>query len=70
MRVEAPVLLYQDERATPAALTFLRDTKAGRMVTLAPPEGEEWEGLEEIELWFEEAEMQAADGDEGGPGPP
>ena len=39
-------------------------------MTLTPPEGEEWEGLEEIELWPEEAEGQADNGDEGGPGPP
>ena len=40
------------------------------MVTLAPPEEEEWEGLEEIELWPEKAEGQAVNGDEGGPRPP
>ena len=63
-------VLFQEERATPAVLAFLRDTKVGRMVTLTHPEGEEWEGLEEIDLWPEEAEGQAANGDEGGPGPP
>ena len=46
-----------DERATPAVLNFLRGTKVGKMVTLAPPEEEgEWEGLGEIELWPKEAE--------------
>ena len=47
-------LLSRDERATPAVLQFLRDTKVGRVVTLAPRGGdEEWEELEEIELWPE-----------------
>ena len=35
-------LLFRGERATPAVLQFLRDTKAGRMVTLEPcGDGEE-----------------------------
>ena len=38
MRLETPRassvrLLFQDERATPAVLTFLRETKAGRVVS-------------------------------------
>ena len=38
-------LLFEDERATPAVLNFLRDTKVGHMVTLAPPEEEgKWGG--------------------------
>ena len=42
-------LLFQDKHATPAALAFLRDTKIGRMITLAPPE-EEWGELKEISI--------------------
>lgn len=38
------------------SLAFLRDTKVGRAVTLASSlEEDEWDGLEEIELWPEEA---------------
>ena len=40
------------------------------MVTLVPPEEGEWEGPEGIELWPEEAEGQAVNGEEGGLGPP
>ena len=56
LRVEAPASAdHQTDRTIPAALNFLRDTKAGRMITLAPSEGEgEWEGLEAIELRPEE----------------
>ena len=61
-------LFFQDERATPAVLTFLRDIEVGRVVTLAPRE-EEWEVLEGIELWPEEVEGRAENGDERGPGP-
>ena len=44
-------LLFQDERATPAVLTFLRETKVGRVVILAPLlEAEEWGELEEMAL--------------------
>ena len=44
-------LLFQDERATPAVLTFIREIKVGRVVILAPPlEAEEWGGLEEMAL--------------------
>ena len=40
-RAPAVRLLFQDERATPVVLAFLRGTKIGRMVTLAPPEEED-----------------------------
>ena len=44
-------LLFQNERATPAALTFLREIKVGRVVTLAPS-GVDWgEEMEVIELF-------------------
>ena len=43
-------LLFQDERETPALLTFPRDTKAGRMDSLATPGKEE---EEEEEDWGE-----------------
>ena len=33
--------LFQGDRAAPAVLTFLRETKVGRMITLAPPDSEE-----------------------------
>ena len=62
-------LLFQDGGATPAVLIFLRDTRVGKTVALAPPGEEEWDGLEEIELW-PEGGGQAANDDEGGPGPP
>lgn len=51
-RAPAVRLLFRDERATPAVLQFLQDTKVGRMATRSPREEEgEWEGLEEAELW-------------------
>ena len=34
-------MLFQDGRATPAVLTFLREIKIGRMINPAPPEEEE-----------------------------
>ena len=64
-------LLFRDERATPAVLQFLRDTKVGRVVTLPPRKEEgEWEGLEETELWPEAEKGQGRWSEEGGPGPP
>lgn len=63
LRVESPAsaarqTAFPGRKSEPAALNLLRDTKAGRMVTLAPPEEEgEWEGLE-IELWPGEAKGQ------------
>ena len=54
---------------TPVVLTFLRDTEAGRAVALTSLE-EEWEGLEEVDLWPTEAEGQDEEGEKGGPGPP
>ena len=49
LRALAVRLLSQDERATPAVLTFLRETEIGNMVTLESPEEEgDWEKLEEI----------------------
>ena len=60
-------LLFQD-RAILAVLNFLRDTKAGRMVALAPPEKRKREGLE-VELWPGEEGQGECAGD-GGPGPP
>lgn len=53
---------------TSVVLTFLRETKVGRVVALTPQE-EEGEGLEEIGMWLEE-EVGQARGEEGGPGPP
>ena len=59
MQVEAPAgpvcqVAPPDERATPVVLTFLRETKVGRVITLAPP-NEKWEEeLGRIGLWPEE----------------
>ena len=53
-------LLFKDERATKAALSFLRKTRVGQMVTIPPRDG----GVEEAAA---EAEVE---GEEGGPGPP
>ena len=36
--------MFDDVRATPAVLAFLRDTSVEKMVTLAPPEEEGGEG--------------------------
>ena len=54
--------LFQDERATPAVLQFLWDTKVGRMITLPPPERRRTSGGG-LELW------ESCCG-EGGPGTP
>ena len=52
-------LLFKDERATKAVLSFLRKTRVGQMITIPPRGGG---GVEEVE-----AEVE---GEEGGPGPP
>ena len=58
-RAPTITLPFQDERATPAVLQFLRGTKARRMIVLPlREEDDEWEGLDEIELCPEEAEGQ------------
>ena len=74
LRVKAPAstdcqAAFRDEQATPAVLTFLRDTEVGRVVILAPL-GEKWEGLKEIELWPVEVEGQDEEGGEDGSGHP
>ena len=68
LRAPTVRLLFQDERATPVVLNFLRDTK-GREDCASTPAGggRQWEGLEEIELWPEEGKGQGICGDEGGP---
>ena len=50
--------MFGDQRATPAVLTFLRGTRVGRVISLAP-RGENW--------WEEDSESE---GEEGGPSPP
>ena len=40
-------LLFNDERATKAVLSFLRKTKVGQMVTAVPRDGQEGEEGEE-----------------------
>ena len=58
-------LLFGDERATKAVLSFLRKTRVGQLITV-PPRDEG--GEEEAENGrYERAE---AEGEEGGPGPP
>ena len=52
--------MFGDQRATPAVLTFLRDTQVGKMVSLAT----------RGENWWEEDEDSESEGEEGGPGPP
>ena len=51
-------LLFDDDRATKAVLSFLRVTKVGQMVTIPPRDREE------------EREEDEVEGEEGGPGPP
>ena len=67
--------LFNDPRAIPAVLEFLKDTKVGQM----PSEvllrgGMEIEGndLEDIELWVEGSRAQEIEEyeEEDGPGPP
>ena len=53
--------MFNDVRATPGVLTFLRDMRVGIMITLAPPQEEEGEGGNS------EGEES---GEKGGPGPP
>ena len=48
--------MFDDPRATPAVLTFPRDTKVGRMISQRPREVE--------------GEGEKNDGEEGGPGEP
>ena len=52
--------MTDDVRTTPAVLTFLRYTRVGRVVALAPPEVEEGEVEDSVD---EES------GEESGPGP-
>ena len=64
-------LLFNDDRATPAVLDFLRDTRVGRVFTPAALEEGEEDGQEEIELRPWEGEFSwNENGEEGGPGPP
>ena len=50
-------MLFQDDRAAPAVLSFLRETRVGKMAKMAHPEEEVGEEREE-------------EGEEGSPGPP
>ena len=58
-------LLFGDERATRAVLSFLRKTKVGQMVPI-PPRGDAGDGGGE----GSEEERAGVEGEEGGPGPP
>ena len=63
--------LFQDPRATPAVLDFLRDTKVGKMPGLELHGIQEDELGREVELWAEDGEASDEDQEEeGGPGPP
>lgn len=63
-------LLFHGERATPALLESLEDTRVGRMPGLAlMGVAEEKSELEEIELW-PESERERLEDEEGEPGPP
>ena len=48
--------MFSDPRATPAVLTVLRDTRVGKMISLAP--------------WEDKEGGEDRKGEEGGPGPP
>ena len=60
-------LLLDDERATEAALSFLRKTKAGQMATVSPREVES--GEEEVEKGDEQEREVGEVGGEGRPAP-
>ena len=66
-----PLTLFQDPRATPAVLDFLRDTRVGRMPGLELYGIQEDELGRDIELWTEDGAASDEDQEEeGGPGPP
>ena len=65
-RAPRVALLFRDERATKAVLSFLRKTKVGQVVTISPRDEAGEEGGEE----GSEEERVEAEGEEGGPGPP
>ena len=50
-------MTFQDDRANPAVLTFLRETEVGRVIRLVPPEEED-------------GEEGGDEGEEGGPSQP
>ena len=56
-------MLFDDERATKAVLSFLRKTKVGQIVTMSPWDGKE--GKEEDEP----SDREEVEGKEGGRGP-
>ena len=58
-------LLFGDERATKAVLSFLRKTRVGQLITIPPRDGGGEEGAES-----ERDERSEAEGEEGGPRPP
>ena len=64
-RAPRVALLFSDERATKAVLSFLRKTRVGQLVTILLRDGG---GEEEAES--ERDERAEGEGEEGGPGPP
>ena len=75
-RAPSVCLLFQNARATPAPLEFLKGTRVGRMsgqILLAGGDVEGESGLEGIELGLQEeegAKDSEESEEEGGPGPP
>ena len=58
-------LMFDDVRAAPAVLSFLRDTRVGQMVSMHPRGEEEEEDGDDSG-----GEDDESEGEEGGPGPP
>ena len=70
-RVSSVRGLFQDPRAIPAVLEFLRKTRVGKMPGLEIHGIQEDELGQDIELWAEDGEASDEDHErEGGPGPP
>ena len=65
-RAPRMALLFNDERATKAVLSFLRKTRVGQLVTIPPRGG----GVREERGEGNEEESARREGEEGGPGPP
>ena len=62
--------LFRDERATPAFLEFLEDTRVGKVPGLALFGVQEESEQGEIVLWSEDEEGPGSENEEGEPGPP
>ena len=69
-RAPAVGLMFDDVRAAPAVLSFLRDTLVGQMIFVRPRGGEGKKGESGREDDTESGREDDAGGEEGGPGPP